>query len=182
VKVIHGFMRSLFLAVLLLAAFAAGAAIASAPRSRAAIEVTQAPTAAPQQAETAAPQTQAATPAVQATPEYRFVYTPTPSPQSTPFPGPHAPQINEIDLNDQTLVTPGRLRVRVLTNYEVSTVVAKTMGYELSIPKQRSGIFAAEYDVPQSPAFLSNQTFNVDFVATVPDGRNTTVTLPLSLR
>jgi hypothetical protein len=175
-------MRSLFLAVLLLGAFAAGAAIASAPKARAIFEVAQAPTAPPQQAVTAAPNAPTPTPAPQATPEYRFVYTPTPSPQSTPFPGPHAPQINEIDLNDQMLVTPGRLRVRVLTNYEVSAVVAKTMGYELAIPKVRSGIFSAEYDVPQAPGFLSNQTFNVDFVATVPDGRNTTVTLPLSLK
>ena len=176
-------MRSLFLVVLLLGAFAAGAAIASAPRSRAATEVAQAPTQTPQQAVTSAPQSApTAAPVPAATPEYRFVYTPTPSPQSTPFPGPHAPQINEIDLNDQTLVTPGRLRVRVLTNYEVSTVVAKTMGYELAIPKVHSGVFAAEYDVPQAPGFLSNQTFNVDFVATVPDGRNTTVTLPLSLK
>jgi hypothetical protein len=180
-------MRALFLVILVVGAFAAGAAIANAPQSRAlfarstpaarfnpSFTIAQAPAASPQAA--------AASPQAQPTPEYRFVYTATPSPQSTPFPGPHAPQINEIDLNDQTLVTPGHLRVRVLTNYEVSSVVAKTMGYELAIPKMKSGVFAAEYDVPQVPAMLSNQTFQVDFVATVPDGRISTVTLPLSLK
>ncbi len=180
-------MRAFFLVILLVGAFAAGAAIANAPQSRAlfarstpaahidrTFQIAQAPTAPPQSA--------TAAPAARPTPEYRYIYTATPSPQTTPFPGPHAPQINEIDLNDQTLVTPGRLRVRVLTNDEVSSVVAKTMGYELAIPKVRSGTFAAEYDVPQAPAIVSNQTFNVDFVATVPDGRISTVTLPLSLK
>ena len=183
-------MRTLFLVILLLGAFAAGAAIANAPKSRAdslfrgalgprtaqVVEIAQAPAATPQ------PAASVALPPVRPTPEYRYVYTATPSPQSTPFPGPHAPQINEIDVKDQTLVTPGHLRVRVLTNYEVSNVVAKAMGYELPIAKVRTGVFAAEYDVPQVPGFLSNRTFDVDFVATVPDGRTTSVTLALSLK
>jgi hypothetical protein len=126
----------------------------------------------------AQPSAKTATPA----PLYRFIYVPTPSSIVTPFPGPRAPKILEIDLNDQTLVTPGDLRVRVLTSPDVSTVIARTWGYELAIPRVEQGTFAAQYTVPQVPAFLSGRSFDVDFVASVPDGRNSIVTLQLGLK
>ena len=126
----------------------------------------------------AQPSAKTATPA----PLYRFIYVPTPSPIVTPFPGPRAPKILEIDLNDQTLVTPGDLRVRVLRTPDVSTVIARTWGYELAIPRVEQGTFAAQYTVPQVPAYLSGRSFDVDFVASVPDGRNSIVTLQLGLK
>jgi hypothetical protein len=159
-------MRMWGFAILVAAAFAAGAALAQAPQTK----------------PNASPTPIAASPAPSATPEFGFVFTPTPSPQTTPFPAPHQPQILEIDLSEQTVTTPGRLRVRVLTNDEVSSVVARTMGYELPIPKVRPGSFAATYDVPAAPGFLSRRTFDVDFVAAVPDGRISTITLQLGLK
>ena len=124
----------------------------------------------------------APTPAATAAPLYRFVYTPTPSPAVTPFAGPRAPKILEIDLSDQTLLTPGDLRVRVLTSIDVSAVTAKAWGYELAIPRVADGTFSAQYSVPQAPAFVRGRTFAVDFVAAVPDGRISTVTLQLGLK
>jgi hypothetical protein len=166
-------MRIWGFAILVAAAFAAGAALAQAPQAR--------PNASPTPI-AVNPAPIAASPAPSATAEFGFVFMPTPSPQTTPFPAPHQPQILEIDLSEQTLTTPGRLRVRVLTNDEVSTVVARTMGYELPIPKVRPGSFAAAYDVPAAPGFLSRRTFDVDFVAAVPDGRISTITLQLGLK
>jgi len=123
-----------------------------------------------------------AKPAPTASPLYHFIYVPTPSPVTTPFPGPRAPKIVEIDLNEQTLVTPGDLRVRVLTSPDVSSVIARAWGYELAIPRVELGTFAAQYTVPQAPAFLSGRSFDVDFVAAVPDGRTSIVTLQLGLK
>jgi len=128
------------------------------------------------------PPSGASAPAATPAPLYRFVYIPTPSPSITPFPGPRAPKILEIDLSDQTLVTPGDLRVRVLTSIDVSAVTAKTWGYELAIPRVADGTFAAQYAVPQAPAFVRGRTFDVDFVAAVPDGRTSTITLQLNLK
>ncbi len=110
------------------------------------------------------------------------MYVPTPSPSITPFAGPRAPKILEIDLNDRTLVTPGDLHVRVLTSIDVSSVTAKTWGYELAIPRVADGTFAAQYQMPSAPAFLRGRWFDVDFVAAVPDGRTSTVTLQLGLK
>jgi hypothetical protein len=173
------------LAFLLIAgAFAIGGAfgLSHAPRRLAqqqpAVESTSPPNGEASARPSAQPSAKTATPA----PLYRFIYIPTPSPIVTPFPGPRAPKILEIDLNDQTLVTPGDLRVRVLTSPDVSTVIARTWGYELAIPRVEQGTFAAQYTVPQVPAFLSGRSFDVDFVASVPDGRNSIVTLQLGLK
>jgi hypothetical protein len=144
------------------------------------------PTPSPGSATTAGPGSAtpapSATPVPTATPTYRFIYIATPSPSTTPFPGPNAPQILEIDLNDQTLVTPGELRVRVVTSLDVSTVTARTIGREIGLPKAQPGIFGGTYQIPQVPAFLSGRTFDVDFIAAVPDGRTSIVTLPLGLK
>lgn len=170
-------MRGFALTVLLGAAFGLGAFTSFAQPSSRDIASAQPASASPPAS--AAP---SASPAPNETRLYRFRYVPTPSPQTTPFPGPRAPLIYEIDLNDQTLVTPGVLRVRVLTSIDVSSVVAKAMGYELAIPRARNGIFSAEYSVPQVPASLSGRTFDVDFVAAVADGRTSTITLLLGLK
>ncbi len=117
-----------------------------------------------------------------ASPEYRFVYKPTPTAESTPFPGPNPPQIAEIDLSDATLVTPGIVRVRVLTSDAVATVVAETFGNTIAIPKKELGLFTFEGYVGEVPAFVKNRTYGVTFTATTSDGRNATVTLPLTLK
>ena len=125
-----------------------------------------------------------ASPTVAPTAAYRFVYKPTPPPatQSTPFPGPNPPQIAEIDLSDATLVTPGTIRVRVLTSDAVSSVVAETFGSTFAIPKKEPGLFTFEGYVGDVPAYVRNRTYDVTFTASTSDGRNAAVTLPLTLR
>ncbi len=162
----------------------AGLAVGAAGRylqSASAMSASQATTSAP--APFATPSTEpSVAPSPPATPGYHFVYVPTPSPDATPFAGPGGPEIREIDLGDQTLVTPGEVRVRVLTSREVVSVVARTLGREVGIPRQAPGEFALDTTVGRAPRFLRNQTFDVDFVAAVPDGRTATVTLLLGLK
>ncbi len=116
------------------------------------------------------------------TPAYRFIFTPTPPPDGAPQRGAGAPEIREIDLSDQAIAVPGELRVRVVTNPEVVSVVASTLGRDIQIPQQAPGQFGFTSELPDVPAYLLNRTFDVDFVATSRDGRTTTVTLPLSLK
>ena len=116
------------------------------------------------------------------TPAFRFIFTPTPSPDSLSQRGAGAPEIREIDLSDQAIAVPGELRVRVVTNAEVVSVIASTMGRDIQIPEQAPGQFGFTSELSDVPAYLHNRTFDVDFVATSRDGRTTTVTLPLSLK
>ena len=121
------------------------------------------------------------TPAVSPTPAYRFVVVPTPAPDATPpFPG--APVIREIDITDSVLFAPGDLHVRVLTNPLVVSVTAGTLGRDIAIPQQTPGVFLFDGYIPSVPDFLRNRSFDVDFKATVADGRSATVTVPLTLR
>ncbi len=113
---------------------------------------------------------------------YRYVYRATPSPDATPFPGPGAPQIVEIDLTDQYLVTPGHLDARIVTSPEVVTVTAATFGYTLTIPRVAPGLFEASYDVKPVPAMFKNRLFDIDFTATVSNGRRADIVLQLGLK
>lgn len=117
-----------------------------------------------------------------ATPAYGFVFKPTPSPDVTPFPGPNPPAISEIDLSDSTLVTPGTIRVRVLTNDAVVSVAAETFGSSIPIARVASGTFTLEGYVPAIPSTYRNRVYDVTFTATAADGRNARVTLPLVLK
>jgi hypothetical protein len=197
-------MRTLIGGLALLAAVGAGAALAfgqSSPRHGFALTSASAHDAAmsaPGAAASATPETQdetpvpstgaspaaeqAAQPQPSPTPAYRFIWRPTPAPEATANPGPNAPEIREIDLGDQTLVTPGELRVRVVTSRDVVSVTARTLGREIGIPRQDVGLFALSGMVPQVPAFLADRTYDVDFVAAVRDGRTAVVTLPLALK
>jgi hypothetical protein len=109
---------------------------------------------------------------------YGFVYTPPANAQNA---DPQAPRILEIDLNANVLSAPGPIRVRVLTTAAVNAVVARTMGRELGVPEQAPGVFGADDQLPNIPFFLRNRTYNVQFVATTPDGRSVTTTIPLTL-
>jgi hypothetical protein len=123
-----------------------------------------------------------ASPSATPTPTYRFIYRATPAPNTTPFPGPGAPEIDEIDLSDSTLVPPANIYGRVLTNPEVVRVTAETMGTELNIPQQSPGVFGLAASIPSVPNFLRNRSFDVTFTATVSDGRVASVTLPLTIK
>jgi hypothetical protein len=126
--------------------------------------------------------TSAPTTAPSATPAYRFIYRATPSPDTTPFPGPNAPEINEIDLSDSTLVPPANIYGRILTSISVVRVTAQTMGADLNIPQISPGVFGLSASVPDVPSYLRNRSFDVTFVATVADGRVASVTIPLTIK
>jgi hypothetical protein len=123
-----------------------------------------------------------ASPDVAPTPAYHFVYRPTPSPVTTPFPLPNAPEIDEIDLNEAALVPPAPLHVRVLTNPTVVSVNAETFGRSIAIPQHDRGIFTFDGYIPNVPDFLRNRTYAVSFIAASSDGRTASVTLPLTLK
>jgi len=120
-------------------------------------------------------------PSPSAIPVYHYIWKQPRANPPSPFPGPNAPDIREIDLSDAKLVTPGDLRVRVLTSPDVISVVAHTLGRELTIPRSDVGVFGMQANVPQVPAFLAGRTYDVDFIAAVADGRTVTVTLQLGL-
>ncbi len=143
------------------------------------VPATAAPSAAPTPIATP---TVSAAPTMVATPAYNFVYRPAPAASPTPFPGPNPPEIDEIDVSDATIVAPSSVRVRVLTSAAVTSVTADTFGRTLSIPQERPGLFALAASVPDVPFFLKNRTYNIEFVAAVPDGRTARVTIPLTLR
>ncbi|GAC1349055.1 MAG: hypothetical protein NVSMB19_02340 [Vulcanimicrobiaceae bacterium] len=138
-------------------------------------------------AATAAPATSpapaaAVRPSASATPAYGFVYRATPSPDVTPFPGPNPPAISEIDLSGTTLVTPGTIRVRVLTSDAVVSVAAETFGSSIAIERSAPGVFTLEGYVPAVPDAFKNRLYDVVFTASSADGRNARVSLPLMLK
>ncbi len=103
-------------------------------------------------------------------PSYGYTFRPTPSPSADP----NAPQILEIDLNDQQLSSPGLLAVRVLTSINVNGVYAHISGRTLGIPPLAPGDFEASTRVPSMPSFLKGRSYNVQFEAITVDGRRTT--------
>ncbi|GAC1441824.1 MAG: hypothetical protein NVS3B17_15710 [Vulcanimicrobiaceae bacterium] len=174
-------MIAALLRSLVLTGVVSGGAVALAAPSPVAPTATPSPALRPTPGPT---QGASSAPGPQATNAFLFTYRPTPSPatQTTPFPGPNAPQIAEIDLSDATLVTPGTIRVRVLTSDGVANVVAETFGNTFAIPKKEAGIFTFEGYVGTVPAYVKNRTYDVTFTASNADGRIATVTLPLTLR
>lgn len=112
---------------------------------------------------------------------YNFVYTPAPVPGATNAPS-DAPLILEIDLTDKVLRAPGPLNIRVLTSVSVATVTMRALGRDLPLPKTGDGLFSADNQLPAVPFWLHGKTYQVDFIAAVPDGRNVKVTLPVTLR
>jgi len=124
----------------------------------------------------------ALTPAPPATPSpYRFVFTPTPVPGASD-PASDAPSIIEIDLTDKILRAPGPLNIRVVTSSPVSKVTMRVLGRDLALPKTGDGLFSVDNQIPSLPFWLHNKTYDVDFIAAVPDGRSVKVTVPVTLR
>ncbi len=134
------------------------------------------PSSSPAPLPSATPLTAPATPS-----PYHFVYLPTPSPGATDPPS-DAPAILEIDLNDQALHAPGPINIRVVTSPPVSTVTMHALGHAIPLPKIADGIFAVDNQLPAVPFWFHGKTYQVDFIAAVPDGRSTKVTIPVTLR
>ncbi|MDB5069018.1 MAG: hypothetical protein JWM87_129, partial [Candidatus Eremiobacteraeota bacterium] len=132
---------------------------------------------------TPVPPVPTATP-VPATPAPQGSASPNPFGYVTaPAPGPSgAPRILEIAMNDRVLHKGGMLLVRVTTSPDVTAVVARTMGHEITIPQGAPGYFAGQEQLPSGiPFFLLNRSYQIEFVATTADGRSTTYTLPVRL-
>ena len=147
-----------------------------APQPPPAPAPTAAPTAAPSPIATTTPVPPSPTPQPSATPSaFTYVVDPTPGPSG-------APRIIEIALNDRVLHKGGMLLVKVTTSPDVTAVVARTMGHEIAIPQGAPGYFAGQQQLPDGiPFFMLNRTYQVEFVATTADGRNTVFALPLRL-
>jgi hypothetical protein len=124
------------------------------------------------------PTTGTPAPAQSAPSTYGYIYAP---PIQNAL-DPSAPQIREIDLNANILSAPGPVRVRVLTNAMVSSLIVRTLGHELVVPQIASGLFGAEDQLPNIPFFLRHRTYSVDFIATGRDGRTTDVHIPITLQ
>jgi hypothetical protein len=118
--------------------------------------------------------------------------TPTPQPSTSPnlfnyvvapAPGPGTgPQIVEIALNDRVIHKGGMLLVRVTTSTDVTAVIARTMGHEITVPQGAPGYFAGQEQMPSGiPFFLLNRTYQIEFVATTADGRSIAYTMPIRL-
>jgi hypothetical protein len=117
-----------------------------------------------------------------APPVYNFVYKPTPSPVTTPFPELGSPEILEIDVTDQTIAAPGPLHVRVVTNDDTISVVAESFGYEFTLPKTGRGLFTIDTTIPPVPDNVKGKQFNVNVTATSKNGRVSSLTLPFMLK
>ncbi|MGP6158855.1 MAG: hypothetical protein ACLPYS_15345 [Vulcanimicrobiaceae bacterium] len=107
---------------------------------------------------------------------YRFV------PHVNPSAAPGEPQIYEVDLNDRVLRSRGAIDIRVVTNPEVNKVVSRGNGRGGTVPQVAPGEFVTHSTLPAIPFIASGMTVNLQFVAYVPDGRSTTVTVPVRLR
>jgi hypothetical protein len=114
-----------------------------------------------------------ATPAPAPTFNYHFVPRPEASPDPT------APQILEVDLNSRVL--RDTIAIRVMTNDVVTRVENHTQGHSDVIPQVGPGQFLATGKLPKVPFIARGWTINLEFVAFGPDGRKTSVKVPVKL-
>ncbi|GAC1411378.1 MAG: hypothetical protein NVSMB64_21120 [Candidatus Velthaea sp.] len=117
--------------------------------------------------------------AASATPNpYGYVVTPPPA---TAPPG-DGPQILEVALNDRTVHAGGALLARVRTSSNVVGVEARALGRFIAVPQSGPGTFAVQYMLPGGiPFWLLNRNYDVVIAAATADGRQTTLTVPLTL-
>jgi len=133
-------------------------------RSNAANKTAQIPSPSPVPSPTATPTS------LPSSGNFGFIVKPTPASVNDA----DAPQILEIDLNDQQLAAPGPLAVRVLTSQNVNGVYAHISGRTLGIPPIAPGDFEATTRLPSMPSFLKGRSYSVQFEAITVDGRRTT--------
>jgi len=108
---------------------------------------------------------------------YTYVITPAPN---TPAPG-DGPQILEVALNDRTIHSGGPLLARIRTSPNVVGVEARALGRFIAIPQASPGIFALQYQMPGIPWFMLGRNYDVVIAAATADGRQTTLTVPMTI-
>ncbi|MBV8808335.1 MAG: hypothetical protein JO033_06635 [Acidobacteriaceae bacterium] len=94
---------------------------------------------------------------------------------------PAAPQIYEIDVNSQQLITPGPLSIRVLTSPNASTVYVHVEGQTFTLPRVDSGRFELASNLPALPPELKGRNYTFEVEAVTPDARHTHADIPISV-
>src|SRR6185312_6512910 len=118
------------------------------------------------------------TPTVLPTPNpYTYV---VPAPASAGAPG-DGTQIIDGSLSDRTVHAGGQVLVRVRTSPNVVGVEARAMGRFLPIPQSAPGVFVFSGSVPGGVPFFLFGRKDVVFAAATADGRQTTLTVPVTL-
>jgi len=91
------------------------------------------------------------------------------------------PQIFAVYINDKKLRSHGAIRIKVETSTNVVKVVSRSAGREGIIPLIAAGDFEATSVLPKIPFIAAGMSVDLEFVATGPDGRKTTVRVPVQL-
>jgi hypothetical protein len=122
---------------------------------------------------------ESARPASSATPTpygYRFV----PHQPAHPLPG--TPQIFAVWLNSRTLVSKGPIWIKVATDPETVKVTSSSGGHVGIVPMIAPGDFEAKSILPKFPFIAGGMTLDLIFTAVGPDGKHTTVSVPVGLK
>ncbi len=118
-------------------------------------------------------------PASSATPTpygYRFV----PHQPAQVVPG--TPQIFAVWLNSRTLVSKGPIWIRVDTDPATVKVTSSSGGHVGIVPMVAPGDFEAKSTLPRFPFLAGGLTLDLVFTAVGPDGKRTTVSVPVALK
>jgi hypothetical protein len=127
------------------------------------------------------PPTALPTPAVSPTPDpYTYIVPAPPLAATAPADG---PQIIDVSLNDRMLHSGGQILVRVRTSPNVVGVEARAMGRFIAIPPSPGapGTFVLGGAIPGGIPFFLMGKHDIVFAAATADGRQTTLTVPLTL-
>lgn len=107
---------------------------------------------------------------------YRFV------PHQPAHPVPGTPQIFAVWLNSRTLVSKGPIWIKVDTDLETIKVTSSSGGRVGIVPMIAPGDFEAKSTLPKFPFLAGGMTLDLIFTAVGPDGKRTTVSVPVGLK
>jgi hypothetical protein len=100
--------------------------------------------------------------------------------QAAAAPG-DGPQIIDVSMTDSVVHSGAAMSVRVRTSSNVVGVEARAMGRFLPIPLSSPGTFILNAEVPGGIPFFLYGRKEIVFAAATADGRQTTLTVPVTL-